>query len=76
MYKAGVRKTGFEFDKPPTLNEKFVRFHVKQFSTYSHSVESRNSSFNEQRIKNHHNNSVSVQPGLTVFFAYFRPDLL
>ena len=33
-------------------------------------------SFNEQRIKNHHNNRISVQPGLTVFFAYFRPDLL
>ena len=25
MYKASVRKTGFEFDKPPTLDGKFVK---------------------------------------------------
>ena len=30
MYKASVRKTGFEFDKPPTLDGKFVRFHAER----------------------------------------------
>ena len=64
--------------KPPTIDGTFVRFHVERFSAYSHSVESRKkkSRSNKQRIINHHNNRISVQPRLTVFFAYFRPDLL
>ena len=64
--------------KPPTIDGKFVRFHVERFSAYSHSVERRKkkSRSNKQRIINHHNNRISVQPRLTVFFAYFRPDLL
>ena len=40
MYKASVRKTGFEFDKPPTLGGKFVRFHAERrtvFFAYSKS---------------------------------------
>ena len=76
MYKAGVHKPGFEFDKPPTLDGKFVRFHVKRFFAYSHSVESRISRFNGQRITNHHNSRISLQPRLTDFFPYFCPDLL
>ena len=65
-----------DLEKPPTLDGKFVTFHVERFSAYSHSVESRNSRFNGQRITNHHNSRISVQPRLTVFLAYFRPDLL
>ena len=64
--------------KPPTIDGKFVRFHVERFSAYAHSVERRKkkSRSNKQRIINHHNSRISVQPRLTVFFAYFRPDLL
>ena len=64
--------------KPPTLDGKFVRFHVERFSAYSYSVESRykNSMFNKERITNYHNDRIYVQPRLAVFFAYFRPDLL
>ena len=65
-----------DLEKPPTLDGKFVTFHVERFSAYSHSVESRNSRSNGQRITNHHNSRTSVQPRLTVFLAYFRPDLL
>ena len=65
-----------DLEKPPTLDGKFVTFHVERFSAYSHSVESRKSRFNGQRITNHHNSRISVQPRLTVFLAYFRPDLL
>ena len=49
---------------------------MERFSGYSSSVESRNSRSNGQRITNHHNSRTSVQPRLTVFLAYFRPDLL
>ena len=64
--------------KPPSLDRKFVRFHVKRFSGYSHYVERRNenSRFNGQRKINVHNSRIVVQPRLTVFFGYFRPDLL
>ena len=62
--------------KPPTLDGRFVGFHVKRFSAYSHIVESGNRRFNVQRITNYHNNRISVQPRLAVFFAYFRPDHL
>ena len=64
--------------KPPSLDRKFVRFHVERFSGYSHYVERRNenSRFYGQRIINFHNSRIVAQPRLTVFFAYFRPDLL
>ena len=65
--------------KPPSLDGKFVRFHVERFSAYSHYVEkrtSKHSGFNRQTIKKFHNSRIFVQPRLTVFFAYFRPDLL
>ena len=65
--------------KPPSLDGKFVRFYVERFSAYSHYVEertSKHSGFNRQTIKNFHNSRIFVQPRLTVFFAYFRPDLL
>ena len=65
-----------DLEKPPTIDGNFVRFHVERFSGYSSSVESRNSRSNGQRITNHHNSRTSVQPRLTVFLAYFRPDLL
>ena len=64
--------------KPPSLDKKFVRFNVERFSAYSPYVESRNdnSRFCGQTIINFHNSRTVVQPRLTVFFAYFRPDLL
>ncbi|CAH3168505.1 unnamed protein product [Porites evermanni] len=64
--------------KPPSLDRKFVRFHVERFSAYSYYVERKNenSRFYPQRIINFHNSRIVVQPTLTVFFAYFRPDLL
>ena len=65
--------------KPPSLDRKFVRFHVERFSAYAHYVESRkneNSRFYGQRIINFLNSRIFVPPILTVFFAYFRPDLL
>ena len=64
--------------EPPTLDGKFVRFHVKRFSAYAHSVVSRNknSRFHKQRTINRLNSSIYDQPRLAVFFAYFRPDLL
>ena len=64
--------------KPPSLDGKFVRFHVERFSNYSHRVEkkTRSSGFNRQHIKNFHNSRIFVQPRVTVFFAYFRPDHL
>ena len=64
--------------KPPSLDRKFVRFNVERFSAYSHYVEwgNDNSRFCGQGIINHHNRRIVVQPRLTVFFAYFRPDLV
>ena len=64
--------------EPPTLDGKFVRFHVKRFSAYAPSVMSRNknSRFHKQRTTNRLNSSIYDQPRLAVFFAYFRPDLL
>ena len=64
--------------KPPSLDGKFVRFHVERFSAYSHYVEweNENSRLYGQRIINFYNSRIVVQPKLTVFFAYFRPDLL
>ena len=64
--------------KPPSLDRKFVRFNVERFSAYSHYVEwgNDNSRFCGQGIINHHNSRIVVQPRLTVFFAYFRPDLV
>ena len=65
--------------KPPSLDRKFVRFNVERFSAYSYYVEPRNdnSSFCGQGIIDYHYNSrIVVQPTLTVFFAYFRPDLV
>ena len=64
--------------KPPSLDGKFVRFHVERFSNYSHRVEkkTRSSGFNRQHIKNFLNSRIFVQPRVTVFFAYFRPDHL
>ena len=64
--------------KPPSLDRKFVRFHVERFSAYSYYVERKNenSRFYGQRIINFHNSRIVVQPTLTVFFAYFRPDLV
>ena len=64
--------------KPPSLDRKFVRFHVERFSAYSHYVEREyeDSRFYGQRIINFYNSRIVVQPTLTVFFAYFRPDLL
>ena len=51
---------------------------MKRFSGYSHYVErtNENSRFNGQRKINFHNSRIVVQPRLTVFFGYFRPDLL
>ena len=62
----------------PILDGKFVRFHVERFSAYScyAEEENENSRFYGQRIINFHNSRIVVQPRLTVFFAYFRPDLL
>ena len=64
--------------KPPSLDRKFVRFHVERFSGYSFSAEERteDSGSNTQPIKNFYDSRIFVQPRLTVFFAYFRPDLL
>ena len=64
--------------KPPSLDGKFVRFYVERFSAYSHYVEesTEHFGFNGQAIQNFHNSRIFVQPRLTVFFAYFRPDLL
>ena len=64
--------------KPPSLDGKFVRFYVERFSAYSHYVEesTEHFGFNGQTIQNFHNSHIFVQPRLTVFFAYFRPDLL
>ena len=64
--------------KPPSLDRKFVRFHVERFSAYSYYFERKNenSRFYGQRIINYHNSRIVVQPTLTVFFAYFRPDFL
>ena len=62
--------------KPPSLDRKFVRFHVQRFSAYTHYVERKNSRFYGQRMRNFYNSRIVVQPRLTVFFAYFRPDLL
>ena len=64
--------------KPPTLDGKFVRFHVERFSAYSYYAERRNKNSRSygQRIINFHNSLIFVQPRLAVFFAYFRPDLL
>ena len=64
--------------KPPSLDRKFVRFHVERFSGYSFSTEERteDSGSNTQPIKNFYDSRIFVQPRLTVFFAYFRPDLL
>ena len=64
--------------KPPTLDGKFVRFHVERFSAYSYYAESRNKNSRSyrQRIINFHNSLIFVQPRLAVFFGYFRPDLL
>ena len=63
--------------KPPSLDGKFVRFHVERFSGYWlwFGEGTKQSGFNGQTIQNFHNRA-SVQPRLTVFFAYFRPDLL
>ena len=63
---------------PPSLDGKFVRFHVKRFSGYSTYVERRDehSRFYVQRIINFLKSRIFVQPRLTVFFAYFRPDLI
>ena len=64
--------------KPPSLDRKFVRFHVERFSGYSFSAEERteDSGSNTQTIKSFYDRRIAVQPRLTVFFAYFRPDLL
>ena len=62
--------------KPPSLDRKFVRFHVQRFSAYTHYVERKNSRFYGQRMRNFYNSRIVVQPRLTVFFAYFRPDLV
>ena len=64
--------------KPPSLDGKFVSFDVERFCAYSHYVarKHRNSRFCRQRIRNFYNSRIIVQPKLTVFFAYFRPDLL
>ena len=64
--------------KPPSLDGKFVRFLVERFSAYSHYVERRNENFRfyGQSITNVHNSLIFDQPRLTVFFAYFRSDLL
>ena len=64
--------------KPPTLDGKFVRFHVERFSAYSYYAESRNKNSRSyrQRIINFHNSLIFVQPRVAVFFGYFRPDLL
>ena len=65
--------------KPPSLDRKFVRFNVERFSAYSYYAEPRNdnSRFCGQGIIDYHYNSrIVVQPRLTVFFAYFRPDLV
>ena len=63
---------------PPSLDGKFVRFHVKRFSGYSTCGERRDehSRFYVQRIINFLNSLIFGQPRLTVFFAYFRPDLI
>ena len=63
---------------PPSLDRRFVRFHVKRFSGYSTYVERRDehSRFYVQRIINFLNSRIFGQPRLTVFFAYFRPDLM
>ena len=64
--------------KPPSLDGKFVRFHVERFSGYSFSAEERteDSGSNTQTIKNFYDSRIFIQPRLTVFFAYFRPDFL
>ena len=64
--------------KPISLDGKFVRFHVERFSGYSHYVESENENSMSygQIVRSFFNRFISVQPRPTVFFAYFRPDLL
>ena len=64
--------------KPLTIDGKFVRFHVERFSGYLLIVKStkENSSSNEHTTINQLISCISVQPRLTVFFAYFCPDLL
>ena len=66
-----------DFVKPPSLDGKFVRFYVERFSGYWpwFGEGTEHPGFNGQTIQNFCNR-VSVQPRLTVFFAYFRPDLL
>ena len=63
--------------KPLSVDGKFVRFHVERFSGYWPCfVEgTEHSGFNGQTIQNFPNRVTFVQPRLTVFFAYFRPDL-
>ena len=67
-----------DLGKLPSLDGRFVRFHVERFSAYWPCfVEgTEHSGFNEQTIQNFLNRCIFVQPRLTVFFAYFRPDLL
>ena len=64
--------------KPPSLDGKFVSFDVERFCAYSHYIarKNKNSRFCRQKIRNFYNRRIIVQPRLTVFFAYFRPDLL
>ena len=64
--------------KPPSLDRTFVRFHVQRFSAYAPYVERKNenSRFYGPRIINFLDSRIFVPPVLTVFFAYFRPDLL
>ena len=64
--------------KPPSLDGKFVSFDVERVCAYSHYVarKHKNSRFCRQRIRNFYNSRIEDQPTVTVFFAYFRPDLL
>ena len=63
---------------PPSLDGKFVRFHVNRFSGYLAYIGRRDEDlrFSVPRIINFLNSCIFVQPRLTVFFAYFRPDLI
>ena len=61
---------------PPSLDGKFVRFHVKRFSAYLAYIGRRDEHLRFIRIINFLNSCIFVQPRLTVFFAYFRPDLI
>ena len=67
--------------KPPSLDGKFVKFHVERFSAYLYVVTKRlkrtqHSRLNRQTIRIFRNSPIFVQPRLTVFFAYFCPDRL